>query len=52
MQSARSGVVVEGIQRCFCMDIQRSERDSTKASTTQKLSWTLLYCRQIKLGTN
>ncbi len=24
----------EGIQRCFCMDIQRSERDSTKIGMT------------------
>jgi len=30
-----SGTDVEGVQRCFCMDIQRSERDSTKAGITQ-----------------
>jgi hypothetical protein len=30
-----SGTSIEGIQRCFCMDIQRSERDSTRANTTQ-----------------
>jgi hypothetical protein len=30
-QDTRSGTVVEGIQRCFCMDIQRYKRDSTKA---------------------
>jgi hypothetical protein len=35
MQGVRNGIVVEGIQRCFCMDIQRFERDSTKASITQ-----------------
>jgi hypothetical protein len=27
-------VVVEGIQRCFCMDIQRFEKVSTKADMT------------------
>jgi hypothetical protein len=32
---ARNGIVVEGIQRCFCMDIQRFEKDSTKINTTQ-----------------
>jgi hypothetical protein len=32
-QGAGSGTTVERIQRCFCMDIQRYERDSTKAST-------------------
>jgi hypothetical protein len=35
MQGAGRGIVVEGIQRCFCMDMQRSKRDSTKVSTTQ-----------------
>jgi hypothetical protein len=35
MQGVGSGVVVEGIQKCFCMDLQRYERDSTKVSTTQ-----------------
>jgi hypothetical protein len=30
-----SGTDVEGVQRCFCMDIKRSERDSTKAGITQ-----------------
>jgi hypothetical protein len=34
-QSVGSRAVVEGIQRCFCMDIQRSKRDPTRASTTQ-----------------
>jgi hypothetical protein len=29
------GIVVEGIQRCFCMEIQRFERDSIKTGTTQ-----------------
>jgi hypothetical protein len=32
MQGVGSGTTIEGIQRCFCMDIQRSERDSTKAN--------------------
>jgi hypothetical protein len=27
-------VVIKGIQRCFCMDIQRFERDSTIDGTT------------------
>ncbi len=35
MQGAESGAIIEGIQRCFCMDIQRFERDSTRASITQ-----------------
>ncbi len=35
MQGVGSGAIVEGIQRCFCMDIQRSERDSIRANTTQ-----------------
>jgi hypothetical protein len=34
MQGAKSGTSVEGLQRCFCMDIQRSKIDSTKANTT------------------
>jgi len=34
MQSVGTRVVVEGVQRCFCMDIQRIERDSTKTNTT------------------
>jgi hypothetical protein len=34
MQSFGNGTTIEGVQRCFCMDIQRSERDSTKTSTT------------------
>jgi hypothetical protein len=29
-----SGTSIEGVKRCFCMDIQRSKRDSTKANTT------------------
>jgi hypothetical protein len=32
--SVGSGTIVEGVQRCFCMDIQRFERDSTQASIT------------------
>jgi len=35
MQGVGSGVAVEGTQRCFCMDIQRFQRDSTIAGTTQ-----------------
>ncbi len=35
MQGAGNGIDVEGIQRYFCMDIQKSERDSTRTSTTQ-----------------
>jgi hypothetical protein len=35
MHGVGSGKVVEGIQKCFCMDIQKSEKDSTKANTTQ-----------------
>jgi hypothetical protein len=27
--------IIEGIQKCFCMDIQRSKRDFTKVGTTQ-----------------
>jgi hypothetical protein len=34
MQGVGIGATVEGIQRCFCMDIQRYERDSTRVSTT------------------
>jgi hypothetical protein len=34
MQSVGSRAIVEGIQRCFYMDIQRFERDSIRASTT------------------
>ncbi len=34
-QGVGIGIVVEGIQRCFCMEIQRFERDSTKIGTTQ-----------------
>jgi hypothetical protein len=34
MQGVGSGTIVEGIQRCFYMDIQKSERDSTRASIT------------------
>ncbi len=30
-QGTRSGTIVEGIQRCFYMDIQRYKKDSTKA---------------------
>jgi hypothetical protein len=30
-----SGVVVEGVQRCFCMDIKRSENDSTRGNITK-----------------
>ncbi len=34
MQGVGNGAIIEGIQRCFCMDIQIFERDSTKANTT------------------
>jgi hypothetical protein len=37
MQGVGSGANVEGIQGCFCMDIQRSEKDSTRVGTTQNL---------------
>jgi hypothetical protein len=37
-QSVGSGIAIERVQRCFCMDIQKSERDSTKASIMKKLS--------------
>ncbi len=30
---SEQGSVAEGIQRCFCMDIQRFERDSIRTST-------------------
>jgi hypothetical protein len=40
-QSVGSGTTVEGVQRCFCMDIQRSKRDSTKANITQ--NWAKYY---------
>jgi hypothetical protein len=35
MQGVRSGAIVEGIHRRFCMDVQRYERDSIRASTAQ-----------------
>jgi hypothetical protein len=34
-QGVRSGTIVEGIQRCFCMDIQRSKKDSTITNITK-----------------
>jgi hypothetical protein len=34
MQGAGNGIAFEGIQRCFYMNIQRSERDSNRTSTT------------------
>jgi hypothetical protein len=34
-QSIGTGKIIEGVQRCFCMDIQKSEKDSTKAGITQ-----------------
>jgi hypothetical protein len=30
MQGVGIITIVEGIQKCFCMDIQRFERDSTR----------------------
>jgi hypothetical protein len=35
MQGVGTGTIVEGIQRCFCMDIKRFDRDSTKVDKTQ-----------------
>jgi hypothetical protein len=35
MQSVGSGGDVEGVQRCFCMDIQRSKKDSTRVGITK-----------------
>jgi hypothetical protein len=35
MQGIGSGVVIEGIQRWFYMEIQKSKRDSIIVSTTQ-----------------
>ncbi len=34
IQNIGIGIVLEGVQRYFCMDIQRSKRDSTKVGTT------------------
>jgi hypothetical protein len=34
MQGVGIGIIVEGIQRCFCMDIQRFEKDFIRASIT------------------
>jgi hypothetical protein len=34
MQGIGIGTIV-GVQRSFCMDIQKFERDSTKVGTTQ-----------------
>ncbi len=33
-QSVGNGTIVEGIQRCFCMDIQKFKRDSIKTGIT------------------
>jgi hypothetical protein len=35
MQGIIIGVVIEGVQRCFCMDIKRSERGSIRVGITQ-----------------
>jgi hypothetical protein len=35
MQGVGSGTIIEGIQRCFCMDIHRSENDSTRDNIAQ-----------------
>jgi hypothetical protein len=35
MQNVGNEANVEKIQRCFCMDIKRSEKDPTKVDTTQ-----------------
>jgi len=34
MQGIQITTIVEGVQKCYCIDIQRSKRDSTKASTS------------------
>jgi hypothetical protein len=34
MQGVEIGATIEGIQRCFCMDIKRFEKDSTKVGIT------------------
>jgi hypothetical protein len=39
---------IEGIQRCFCMDIQRFKRDSTKVGTTH--NWAGHYYTTSTLG--
>jgi hypothetical protein len=43
-----SGAIIEGIQKCFCMDIQRFEKDSTRANTTQ--NWVGHYYTASTLG--
>jgi hypothetical protein len=35
MQSVGTRVVVEGIQRCFCINILKFEKNSTKVGMTQ-----------------
>jgi hypothetical protein len=35
MQSVGRKIIIEGIKKCFCMDIQRSKRDFTRVGTTQ-----------------
>jgi hypothetical protein len=35
MQGVGSGAIIERIQRCFCTDIQRSEKDSTRDNIAQ-----------------
>ncbi len=47
-QSVESGATIEGVQICFCMDIQISEKDSTKAGTTQ--NWVGYYYTTDTLG--
>ncbi len=48
-----SGTIVEGIQRCFYMDIQRFERDSTRANTTKiKLDTSILPAHEVKYRWN
>jgi hypothetical protein len=34
LQSVRSESTIEGIQKCFCTDIQRFEKDSIETSIT------------------
>jgi hypothetical protein len=35
MQGVGTRAIVEGIHRCFCMDIQKFERNSTNDGITQ-----------------
>jgi hypothetical protein len=54
MQGVGIGATIEGIQRCFCMDIQKIERDSNKVGTTLELDITIPPAHQAmyRLNTN